>query len=188
MLQIIVAALIRIASPEYPLTEAEALAHVQAADAAASATGVDRELLLGMAYVESRYVTRNVSRMQCSGTDATRHCKRVTGPWRSRNKPPGAQPSYYCGAVQVGGYIPWARCLELIDDVNLNYLFAAQHLLDWENDPACRHKDKDARLVCALRGNGGGYAAIKVGTSTYPYRCLKVAQFIRKLSGSEPQI
>lgn len=181
------------------LDETSAAEHAAAMHEAAETSGLNAllaklvpdidgaSLLAGMAYRESRFQQPVVSRMQCSGSGTEQVCKRVASVWRKRTKPKGAKGTYYCGVLQVGGSISWKRCLELIDDVALNYQVGADHLMDWLKDPHCAKKKGEARVVCALRGNGGGYQAIKNGTSTYPARVLKTARYIRKLSEPEPQ-
>jgi len=172
-LQHLIAAVMAVASPHSSERIAEDVAqlHVEAAQAAADefeAYDIPVELLLGMAYVESHYNPVSLSRIEC---DTEGVCKRVAGKWRSSKKPPRAKPTYYCGVMQVGGYIPWKRCQELRDDLTLNYHEGAAHLAKWMDDANCRHRKGKKRLTCALAGYGGGYAAIKKG-SKYPGKCL----------------
>jgi hypothetical protein len=157
------------------ITADVALQHVEAAELAAAEYNLPVDLLLGMGFVESRYNPLDLSRIQC---DEAGTCKRVTGKWASRKKPRGARPTYYCGVMQVGGSVSWARCLELRDDLVLNYREGAAHIIEWMDDPYCR-KLKDAKqLKCALSGYGGGYKGIKNG-SKYPAKCLGAAKRVR---------
>lgn len=193
---VIVSVLLRVGPA---LDETSAVTHAEAMHEAAETSGLNaliaklmpdmdgESLLAGMAYRESRFTQPVVSRIQCSGSGEEQVCKRVASVWRKRTKPKGAKGTYYCGVLQVGGNISWKRCLELIDDVALNYQVGADHLMDWLNDSHCSKKKGEARVVCALRGNGGGYKAIKAGKSTYPARVLKTARYIRKLSEPQPQ-
>lgn len=180
------------------LDEPAAAEHVAAMHEAAETSGLNalvaklapdldgESLLAGMAYRESRFTQPVVSRIQCSGSGEEQVCKRVASVWRKRTKPKGAKGTYYCGILQVGGSISWKRCLELIDDVALNYQVGADHLMEWLNDSHCSRKKGEARIICALRGNGGGYKAIKAAKSTYPTRVLKTARYIRKMSEPKP--
>jgi hypothetical protein len=173
MLEAFVAALLSF----YPkLVEDQAKEHVQAAFAAQAETGIDATLLLGMAFVESRYNPLSLSRIDCVGDD----CKRKTGVWTGSEKPKGAKPSWYCGVLQVGGYVPWARCVEL-RDLTLNYLEGAKHIQEWMDDPYCRKRKGDTKLHCALLGYGGGYQAIKAWKSKYPWKVFRAQRVIQRL-------
>lgn len=149
----------------------KAAKHVDAALYASQQTGVSPEILLGIAYVESRYFSEVVSRMECTAED----CHRMGGFWRSRYKPTNFSGPYYCGALQVGGHVSWGRCQGLISDLRENYLTAARHLQAWLDQPICH-----GNLRCALLGNAGGFPMIKRNRSTYPQRCTRVAHLIRR--------
>jgi hypothetical protein len=83
--------------------------------------------------------------------------------------------------MQVGGNISWARCLELRENLQENYLVGAKHLRDWMKDSHCRRKKGKAKLRCALAGYGGGYKAIKKGSkSKYPTRCLMATRRVEQ--------
>ena len=179
MLETIIAALLSF----YPKIGDEALAreHVQAALDAEAATGIPATLLLGQAYSESRYSPYALSRMECTGEGADEVCARKTGIWKSVKKPKGAKTSWYCGVLQVGGYVPWSECVKL-RDISYNYLTGAKHLKEWMDDSHCsKRKDADTRLHCALLGYGGGYQAIESWTSTYPARVLAKQKQIQRL-------
>jgi hypothetical protein len=163
------------------LPEPAAAAHVAAA-VAASAPDLPPEVLLGVAAVESGFSGRVLSWRECAGGA----CRRRTGPWRAAAPPPGAVPSWYCGATQVGGYVPWARCAQLMADVPLSYRVAAAHLHEWARlsrvVPGCRGAtlSTDWGLRCALRGYNGGFGAVRRG-SAYPDRVLRFVANLRRI-------
>lgn len=171
LVQYLVAAIIALTPG---LDKAEAEVHVRAAIAASEVYGYSPELLLAQAWVESRFQRRSFSRRECSKGS----CERVTGVWKSDELPKGAKASFYCGALQVGGYISWDRCQDLMEDVEENYLVGAAHLKDWEDyvrkDPECRRYKigSEKRLTCALYGVGGGWKSLEQKSSTYPRRVL----------------
>lgn len=193
---IIVAALLHLLSSESlcaPVDDATLTRQVSAAFAAERATGVDAYLLLGIAYVESCYQSQQVSyAVNCVGTGKARKCDRAHAS-HPTHKPDGAQASFYCGATQVGGNISWDRCVELMRNVEANYLFAANHLKGWMDDPHCAKRSPEDQLKCALLGNGGGYPAINAWTQTkgtirgYPGRCLRRAQHLRRFVQTAPK-
>jgi len=158
------------------LDEGTAREHVVAAQAASDQTGVPVDLLLGMAYVESRYNPLSLSRIECK----RKVCRRVTGIWTKSEHPPGARPSWFCGVMQVGGYVPWERCLEL-RDLKANYLEGAQHLSKWKRTSPCSRRRGDENLVCALQGYGGGWRAIEVNATRYAYHVIGVQHHILRL-------
>jgi hypothetical protein len=143
---------------------------------AAKDTGVDVYVILAIGYVESRYNPLSVSRKQCKNGV----CKRVTGVWNARTPPPGARPTYYCGVMQVGGNISWDECMKLRDDLTLNYLTGAKHVIEWQQVNECRKLTADDKLVCALRGYNGGYPAIARNARWYPNTVLSVARQLRR--------
>lgn len=171
----ILATALRLFAPDY-LDEATAASHVSAASSAALATGIPATLLLAIAYVESRYDPRTVSRMECR--DGA--CKRATGVWSQDTRPPASRPTYYCGVTQVGGDVSWERCVEL-RDLALAYATGAEHLVEWMDSPPCRRLAYDERLVCGLRGYNGGWAAIKSKATVYPRMVLGAQRNIEKL-------
>ena len=155
-LEALIAALIAMSSQ---LPPEQARAHVEAATAAAIEHELPVELLLGIAYVESRYDERALSRMECATADRT-SCVRKTGIWPHATKPPKARPSWYCGPMQSGGYVPWAECQKMRDDVTYGYQAGTKGLVAWMNDSRCRRLGADAQLHCALAGYNGGNAAL----------------------------
>lgn len=153
-----------------------AMDHAEAARAAAEALGrpeVTPELLLGMAYVESGY-------RPVRATYVARDGSRRAG-WRSRRRPPGSRPTYYCGPLQVRGET-WGRCLRRMDDLSGSYAAAAEELASWLDDPRCRRRSVDQRTRCALLGYGGGYPLIRRWRYPYPTRVLGRARRIRDRS------
>lgn len=179
MLEILIAAILALC-PNY-LNKQSATENAEAAMVAAKASGLEPELLLAMAYTESRYNPNALSRIECPKGK----CRRVTGVWASETMPPNARPSWFCGVTQVGGNVSWERCREFAHDIKLSYATAAEHLNTWLLVPQCRAKAGDDRLACALTGYGGGFKAIKLGTSTYPYRVMGVARMIKRLTHRE---
>ena len=158
-----VAALISMVSP---LPQDQARLHVEAATAVATAD-FPVELLLGIAYVESRYDPRALSRRECETTDPA-NCTRKTGIWPKATRPPKAQPSWFCGPMQTGGYVPWSECQKMRTDVTYAYRVGEQHLQAWFDDKRCARLSFDDRLTCALAGYNGGNGAV-AGYKTSKY-------------------
>lgn len=84
-------------------SRADAQAHVLAAVEAHAVTGIDAELLLAIAYVESRYTSRAYAHRR---------------------------GSHLCGPLQIATRSR-ATCDALRADVGLSYMTAAQHLATW---------------------------------------------------------
>ena len=173
MLDMLVAALLSL-FPTY-LDNVEAFDNVDAAISAAEATGIDADLLLAMAYVESRFSPYSLSRLECKN----KVCKRVTGTWTGDEPPKGAHPTWYCGVLQTGGSISWDECMSM-RDLETGYLAGAKHLVEWRNAAPCRKLHEDDRMVCALRGYNGGWAAIKNSAKGYANAVLYRRQVIKK--------
>lgn len=153
-------------APTY-LSEEEA--KLQTFAAVISATpDIEAELLLAMAYIESRHQPEATSRVE-GGVRVTgipswsSPSSRVTGP-------------FFCGVTQAVAGLSWKRCLEL-RDIMTAYSTTSKELTVWLK--ACR-----GQISCALTGYGGGYPAIKAGTSTYPNRVLHRARLLKKLVGT----
>lgn len=159
----LVAAIISLSS--VPVGRAQV--HAEAAEAAALAHNIPVEVLLGIAYVESRYDPRALSRKECESEDPE-SCTRKTGIWPKDTKPPKARPSWYCGPMQTGGYVSWDECQRMRTDVAYAYETGAAHLQAWLDDKRCAKLDADPRLRCALAGyNGGNQALASYKTSKY---------------------
>lgn len=137
----------------------QARAHVEAAITVAAEHQLPVELVLGIAYVESRFDPRALSRMECETADRE-SCTRKTGIWPKATKPPKARPSWYCGPLQSGGYVPWAECQKMRDDIAYGYNAGAAGLVAWMNDSRCRNLKDGKQLRCALAGYNGGNAAL----------------------------
>lgn len=147
------------------LTIETALIHAAAAKLAETSS-ISAELLLSLAFVESRYQSSSTSRVE-NGV------RKVGIPkWgypRSNISGP-----YFCGVTQVMAGMSWGKCLEL-RDILVAYKTAVTELELWLKSPYCNKS-----LQCALWGYGGGHPAIKARTSTYPARVLGRALAITK--------
>lgn len=153
---------------ECGLNKDTAMSHVLAAKAAETPT-VPATLLLSMAYSESRYKRRALSRVE----DGIR-----TGGIPNWSYPPSnVTGPYFCGVTQVAAQMSWKQCLAF-QDIFLAYTTAARELDIWFNDPYCRNETE--RMKCALLGYGGGYPAVRAQTSTYPNRVLSRAKLFEK--------
>ena len=177
------------------LTLEDAKIHVEAARKASAEYGYEVEFLLAQAATESAFRRNSLSYMECLPNEK---CKRKLAHWSRRYKPRYAQRSWYCGAVQVGGHVPWRQCRKLMDDVELNYRTGAAHLKEWETqyikkDPKCRRYKPGTRAArtCALHGYVGGFKGLKRKRNIYPaniYRREKtILQFIAKAKTEEQQ-
>lgn len=154
-------------APKY-MGHDEALPHVYAA-IAVETKEIPAELLLSIAYSESRY--------DPNATSYLLHGKRVANVprWARAAKPPkGVTGPYFCGVTQVAAKLSWKRCQE-VRDIDTAYRVAVGEVAAWLK--ACRKHKKD-RMRCALFGYGGGFPAIERATSTYPARVMKRARRI----------
>jgi soluble lytic murein transglycosylase-like protein len=167
-LEALIAAIIAMS---FNLPPEQARIHVEAATAAAAEYELPVELLLGVAYVESRFDERALSRLECASKDLT-SCVRKTGVWPYATKPPKAQPSWYCGPLQSGGYVSWAECQKMRTDVAYGYRMGAQELVTWLNDKRCHSLGADDRLRCALAGHNAGNAGVAA------YRTVKYVDWV----------
>lgn len=152
------------------LSPEQAHEHVEAAMAAATEQ-LPAELLLSIAYVESRYDMRALSRNECESADPE-SCTRKTGVWPKATKPPKARQSWYCGPMQTGGYVPWAECQKMRTDVAYAYSVGVRELTKWLDDKRCARLPTDERLRCALAGYNGGNAAVA------DYKSSKYARWV----------
>lgn len=137
----------------------------QAAAAIEAATPeIPAEILLGLAWVESRYSPDAVSRVESE--------KRMTGipMWKS---PPKGTRSLFCGVTQVSAGNSWEQCRKF-HNVHEAYKTAVLELLQWLSPRICNHN-----LRCALTGYNGGFPAIKAGTR-YATTVMWRAGLIRK--------
>lgn len=141
------------------LSSDQARAHVEGATAAATKYNLSVELLLGVAYVESHYDQRALSRLECA-TDDLKSCKRKTGVWASDKQPPEARGSWFCGPLQAGGYVSWVECQRMRADVAYGYEAGAKELAIWMNDKRCAALTPNDQLRCALAGHNAGNAGV----------------------------
>lgn len=150
-------------SPNTYLTEQSAYEQAFAALAAATPE-LPADILLGMAWVESRYSPDAVSRVEGNA-------RRTGIPlWKS---PPKGTRSFFCGVTQVSAEDSWDRCRKF-HDVFEAYRTAVVELKRWLSPRICNHD-----LICALTGYNGGFPAIKVGTR-YATIVMWRAQLIRR--------
>jgi hypothetical protein len=137
----------------------DAYSHVAAAQAAAT-DQVTAELLLGVAFVESRFDPTAVSRVEGRA--------RRTGAYPSLNVPPHLDPhaSLYCGPLQT--FAPsWSACLSM-RDLKTAYAAGAAELTTWLRD---RRVQGD--VTRALAGHGCGNYGVTTGNCNgYPGRVL----------------
>ena len=160
----------------------QAKLHVEAATAAAQKYKLPVELLLGMAYIESRFDQTALSRLECPD-DTAKTCKRVTTVWASDSKPAHAYPSWFCGPVQTGGNVSWEDCTRMKNDLTYGYETGAKELTIWLNDPHCASLPDDARLRCGLAGYGAGYNGVEIYTTMkYPTNVLWATGRIKQLA------
>lgn len=197
-LEALIAAIIAIS---FQLPPDQARIHVEAATAAAAEYKLDElgvddpvTLLLGVAYVESRFDQRALSRLECESDDPA-SCTRKTGVWAPAKPPPKARPSWYCGPLQAGGYVSWAECQRMRTDVAYGYRAGAKELATWLNDKRCRDREGSGRLRCALAGHAAGNAGV-ANVATIKYvdwvllareRIVKFAAFTEKKKPPAPQ-
>lgn len=145
------------------LTPTTAFVHVVAAKMAETPE-VPAELLLGMAYVESRYSAAATSRV-CDG-------QRSTGIPTWTTPPSNVSGPYFCGVTQAEAGYSWEKCLGL-RNIFVGYATTAVELGKWLK--VCHQS-----IECSLTGYGGGFPAINAGVSTYPARVLSRAARIRR--------
>jgi hypothetical protein len=142
-----------------------ALAHAVAAYEARSEM-VEPELLLAMAYIESRYDPTSLSRVEGD--------TRKTGPWRS-NVPPklmNREKSIFCGPLQTYAR-SWKQCLQQ-RELHVAYPTAVAELEVWLRDRRVR-----GRLSKALAGYGCGNHGVNTGKcNRYPERVLRMKEKI----------
>lgn len=148
-----------------------AYAHIEAAGAVATEQ-ISVELLLGIAYVESRFDPTALSRVE--GT------ARRTGRYPSTTAPArlNRRASMFCGPLQT--YAPsWSRCLAM-RDLKTGYAAAVEELEQWLRDRRVR-----GSVARALAGHGcGNVGVLSRGVVTrscngYPGRVLAMERQFR---------
>lgn len=129
------------------------------AAAVAEKPGVTAEILVAVAYVESRFNPASVSRVEDG--------RRVTGNWAPRSQI-GEGP-WFCGVLQARA-TTWARCLEL-RDARAGYAAGALELARWLR--------RTGDIGAALDGHGCGYHGVRTRRCNgYAGRVLRVHQRI----------
>lgn len=130
----------------------------------ASNKEISAEILLAMAFFESRYSINAVSRIE-NGV-------RKTGipVWRI---PPVNTRSFFCGVTQASAGDSWVKC-QKFHNVELAYRTTVFELIQWLSPRICNHD-----LRCALTGYNGGFPAIKSGNN-YASSIIHRANLIKK--------
>lgn len=147
------------AVPELPIPDA--YEHASAAIAAATPS-VGVELLLAIAFVESRYDTTATSRVEGGKRKTGRHASTIP-PLRLDRR-----ASLYCGPLQTFAG-SWNACLALRDS-RVAYAAGVTELQTWLRDRRVRG---DIKL--ALAGHGCGNHGVATGRcNRYPDRVLAV--------------
>jgi hypothetical protein len=141
---------------------AEAYTHASAA-VEASSSAVPADLLVSIAFIESRFDTTATSRVE-SG-------RRKTGHYSSTEPPRGLAGSLYCGPLQTYA-ASWSECLTMRVPKQA-YAAGAAELVKWLRDKRVR-----GNLTLALAGHGCGNAGVATGScNNYPAR----VSFVRAL-------
>jgi hypothetical protein len=150
---------LRLAATHPQLEPAEVLAHAQAATRAATPE-VSAELLLAVAFVESRFSPFALSRIE--GTD------RRIGKYVS-DKPPARLrrgSSMYCGPLQTFA-LTWRDCMAA-RELSVGYENGAHEIGRWLKDRRVK-----GDMTLALAGYGCGNKGVKTGKcNRYPGRVL----------------
>jgi hypothetical protein len=157
------------------LTVEQAYAHAAAASAAATPR-VPAQLLLAIAFIESRFDVTATSRVEGR--------TRRTGPYPSATPPAGlaAHASLYCGPLQTFAG-SWPACLEL-RALPAAYAAGAAELEQWLRDRRV-HGD----LTLALAGHGCGNHGIVTGhCNAYPQRVRRVQRLIEHVDRPRARI
>jgi hypothetical protein len=153
------------ALPDVPIETA--YEHAGAACEAAEARDLQPELLLAVAYVESRFDPTAVSRVVVD--------RRQTGSYPSLNAPIGlnVRAGLFCGPLQTYAK-SWAQCTSQ-RSLEEGYEAGARELTTWLADRYVR-----GSIARALAGHGCGYFGITSGRcNNYPARVLAIERRIR---------
>jgi hypothetical protein len=141
-------------------------AHVSAATDAAT-PDVSAELLLSIAFVESRFDVTATSRIEGN--------VRRTGAYRSTSPPRNLTGTLYCGPLQTYAK-DWDDCLRM-RGLLLAYRAGSDELSRWMKDSRVR-----GDVTRALLGHGCGNHGVTSGRcNRYPARVL---HFTRRLTGA----
>jgi hypothetical protein len=150
---------LRLAATHPQLDTADAIAHAHAA-AQAATPEVSAELLLAMAFVESRFDPLGVSRVEGH--------KRRLGRYPSTEPPKRWRKgtSLYCGPLQTFA-ATWDDCMKQ-RDLEVAYATAVTELSNWLRDRRVR-----GDMTRALAGYGCGNRGVRSGKcNRYPGRVL----------------
>jgi hypothetical protein len=151
------------------ISYADAFEHASAA-ISASTDRVGPELLLGVAFIESRFDPTATSRVV--------NGHRKTGRYPSQTPPSGldAKATLFCGPLQTIA-TTWSECLAF-RDIDRAYAAGAAELEKWLADRRVR-----GNVTRALAGHGCGNYGVTTGRcNAYPSRVLWFAERFR----SEP--
>lgn len=138
---------------------------------AAAVDDIPVDVLLGIAFVESDFNPKSVSRIQ-SG-------KRTTGILQSSSKPKNTTGTYFCGVTQATA-VTWSDCIDL-QAPDKAFQKTVNEIHNWMESPYCHSKKR--KLECALSGYGYGNAGAKKGTSPYARNVLYQAGRLRYVRG-----
>jgi hypothetical protein len=140
-----------------------AYAHASAAVDAATPE-LPADLLLAIAYIESRYDPTSTSRIENE--------VRRTGRYPSRRRGPEIKGPLFCGPLQTHART-WKQCLAM-RDLTTGYSAAVREISSWMRDRRVR-----GNITRALNGHGCGNHGVNTGKcNNYPRRIFK---FRRKL-------
>ena len=144
----------------------DAYVHATVANEQAT-TRVSPELLLAIAFVESRYDATATSRVERG--------VRITGRYPSTTPPADLDPhgSLFCGPLQAYAS-SWSACLAM-RDLDTGYKAGVGELEEWLRDRRVHD------IAHALAGHGCGNAGAVTGVcNRYPERVLELAQWIER--------
>jgi len=157
---------LRLSSAVPTLPPEVAYAHAAAASAAATAE-LPAELLLGVAFIESRFDPTAVSRVEG-------HSRR-TGRYASTAAPPGLdrRAALYCGPLQTYA-ASWSACMAM-RRLDIGYGAAVAELTRWLHD-----RRVHGNTTRALAGHGCGNFGVATGQCRgYPERVLDMSRRFR---------
>lgn len=150
---------LRLTATHPQLSAEDALAHARAATVAATPQ-VSAELLLAMAFVESRFNPVALSHIEGQQRRVTRHPSlKPPARWRRGT-------SLYCGPLQTFA-LTWKDCLAQ-RELQVGYNAGAREIESWLRDRRVR-----GDMTRALAGYGCGNRGVKTGKcNRYPGRVL----------------
>ena len=157
-----------------PSLPAEVAFDHAAAAVAAETDQIPAELLLGIAFVESRFDPTAVSRVEGH--------TRKTGSYRTTEAPAqlDRRAALFCGPLQTYAG-SWSACVGM-RDLSTGYTAGASELQQWLHDPRVR-----GTTVRALAGHGCGNFGVTTGRCNgYPERVLDMTRRLRPMPSREP--